>query len=88
MTFADKLAEYQEWVKLVQNAIASEEATKTSLILPFFQKVLGYDVFDPREFIPEHKAGFGDKPADRWIMRLCLTVNPQYLSSANTAVRR
>lgn len=35
----------------------NEEATKTSLILPFFQ-MLGYDVHDPDVVQPEYKAGF------------------------------
>ena len=35
----------------------NEEATKHSLILPFFQ-ILGYDIHDPSVLVPEFKAGF------------------------------
>lgn len=35
----------------------NEEATKHSLILPFFT-MLGYDVYDPAELMPEYRAGF------------------------------
>jgi hypothetical protein len=35
----------------------NEEATKHALILPFFQ-MLGYDIYDPSELVPEYKAGF------------------------------
>lgn len=36
-------------------SITTEEAVKTSIVLPFFQS-LGYDVFNPSEFIPEFTA--------------------------------
>ena len=41
--------------------LATVEATKNALVLPFFQ-ALGYDVFDPSEFIPEPgpELGFTD----------------------------
>ncbi|EDN8887224.1 endonuclease, partial [Listeria monocytogenes] len=35
-----------ERVSTLKDSIATEEATKTSLIMPFFQ-LLGYDVFNP-----------------------------------------
>jgi hypothetical protein len=35
----------------------NEEATKHSLILPFFQ-TLGYDIYDPAVLMPEYRAGF------------------------------
>lgn len=35
----------------------NEEATKHSLILPFFQ-MLGFDIYDPAVLVPEYKAGF------------------------------
>ena len=44
--------------------IITEEATKQSLILPFF-KALGYDVFNPLEFCPEFNADFGIKKGEK-----------------------
>lgn len=40
-----------------ERCAGNEEATKHSLILPFFQ-VMGYDVYDPQELVPEYKAGW------------------------------
>ncbi|WP_281300049.1 MULTISPECIES: hypothetical protein [unclassified Iodidimonas] len=40
--------------------LATEEAAKTSLVLPFI-RALGYDVFNPSEVIPEFNADVGIK---------------------------
>ncbi len=42
----------------------TEEATKTALVLPFLQ-ALGYDVFDPREVVPEYVADVGTKRGEK-----------------------
>ncbi len=38
--------------------LETEEATKNAFVMPFF-KALGYNVFDPREFVPEFTADVG-----------------------------
>lgn len=38
----------------------NEEATKQALILPFLQ-LLGYDVWNPKELVPEYSAGFSSR---------------------------
>lgn len=52
---------------LAEHVKGNEQATKQSLIGPFFT-MLGYDLTDPRECIPEYKADFGKdrstKPID------------------------
>jgi len=52
---------------LAEHVKGNEQATKQSLIGPFFT-MLGYDLTDPRECIPEFKADFGKdrstKPID------------------------
>lgn len=52
---------------LAEHVRGNEQATKQSLIGPFFS-MLGYDLTDPRECIPEYKADFGKdrstKPID------------------------
>lgn len=52
---------------LADHVRGNEQATKQSLIGPFFT-MLGYDLTDPRECIPEYKADFGKdrstKPID------------------------
>jgi hypothetical protein len=51
-------------VEQLEDSIKTEEATKTSLIMPFFQ-ALGYDVFNPLEFIPEYVADVGIKKGEK-----------------------
>ncbi len=57
--------------ELADHVRGNEQATKLSLIGPFFS-MLGYDLTDPRECIPELKADFGKdrstKPID-WAFR-------------------
>lgn len=43
---------------------ATEEATKTSFVLPFIQ-MLGYDIFNPAEVIPEYTADIGTKKGEK-----------------------
>ena len=45
--------------------IETEEATKTAFIIPFISNVLGYDVTDPREVIPEYTADIGRKKGEK-----------------------
>lgn len=51
--------------KDLKSIIETEEATKTSLIIPFITDVLGYDVTDPREVIPEYTADIGKKKGEK-----------------------
>ena len=52
-------------VQELKPIINSEEATKTALIIPFISTVLGYDVTDPREVIPEYTADVGVKKGEK-----------------------
>lgn len=54
-----QLAVIGERVESAGEQITTEEATKTSLVLPFFT-ALGYDVFNPAEVVPEFDAGLGE----------------------------
>ena len=60
----EKLQQLIERIEKVRDSISSEEATKTSLIMPFFQ-LLGYDVFNPLEFVPEYTADLGKKKKEK-----------------------
>lgn len=64
MVFNDKLKQFSERVQTLKGSILTEEATKTSLIMPFFQ-LLGYDVFNPLEFVPEYVADVGIKKGEK-----------------------
>lgn len=79
MTFQEKLTDFRNWVARTKDSVKSEEATKTSLVMPFFQRVLGYDVFSPTEFVPEYKAGFGDKPSDRVDYTIIINGKPEII---------
>ena len=46
MEFKDELRKYTERLENIKDTLHTEEATKMSLIVPFFQ-LLGYDVFNP-----------------------------------------
>lgn len=52
MDFKDNVLKLAERIKVQKDAVKTEEATKTSFILPMIA-TLGYDVFDPFEVVPE-----------------------------------
>lgn len=64
LEFADKLKEFCNRIKTLKPNIKTEEATKTSMIMPFFS-LLGYDVFNPLEFVPEYTADVGIKKGEK-----------------------
>lgn len=47
-----------------RNHILTEEATKTSLVMPFIS-ALGYNIFNPAEVIPEFTADVADKKGEK-----------------------
>ncbi|MFO0951614.1 MAG: type I restriction endonuclease [Isosphaeraceae bacterium] len=70
---SDAIIAYVKRVKeLAEHVKGNEQATKQSLIGPLFT-TLGYDLTDPRECLPEHRADFGParsvKPID-WVFSL------------------
>lgn len=64
MELDEKLYSLSERIKQLKENIKTEEATKQSFILPFFQ-ALGYDVFNPLEFVPEFTADVGIKKGEK-----------------------
>lgn len=60
----EKLEALSAKVKTKLQSSKTEEATKTSFILPFFS-LLGYDVSDPDEVIPEFVADVGVKKGEK-----------------------
>ena len=46
-------------------SIATEEGTKNAFVMPFISTVLGYDVFNPSEVIPEFIADVGIKKGEK-----------------------
>jgi hypothetical protein len=48
-----------------KDGIETEEATKNAFVMPFISTVLGYDVFNPAEVIPEFTADVGTKRGEK-----------------------
>lgn len=64
MDFIDQLQALSTRIERQQEHIQTEEATKTSFVLPFIT-CLGYDVFDPTEVTPELNADIGIKKGEK-----------------------
>jgi len=59
-----KLEQLHQRVNGLKDQIQTEEATKNAFVLPFIQ-ILGYDVFNPTEVIPEYIADIGTKKGEK-----------------------
>lgn len=64
MDFIDQIRQFGKRVESLKDTIQTEEATKTSIIMPFFS-IMGYDVFNPLEFTPEYTADVGIKKGEK-----------------------
>lgn len=78
--------EFEEAIKSVaakvfdlKDSIETEEATKTAFIMPFIGQVLGYDVFNPKEVVPEFTADVGVKKGEKVDYALVLDDQVQIL---------
>ncbi|SEP41961.1 type I restriction endonuclease [Propionispora vibrioides] len=81
MDFIDQLKQFSNRVSQLKDQIMTEEATKTSMIMPFFQ-ILGYDVFNPSEFVPEFTADVGIKKGEKVDYAILSNNNPVILIEA------
>lgn len=64
LDFANNLKEFCTRLRNLTTRVKTEEATKTAMIMPFFS-LLGYDVFNPLEFVPEYTADVGIKKGEK-----------------------
>ncbi len=64
MGLPDDLRQHVTRVSQQLAYVRNEDQTKTSLILPFI-RLLGYDVFDATEVVPEYAADFGTKSGEK-----------------------
>ncbi len=62
--FKVKIAQLADRVNSLKTQIQTEEATKNAFIMPFIQ-LLGYDVFNPLEVVPEFTADLGLKKGEK-----------------------
>lgn len=81
MDFIDELKQFSSRIEKIRDQLKTEEATKTSLILPFFQ-MLGYDIFNPNEFIPEFTADTGIKKGEKVDYAIMIDNKPLILVEA------
>jgi hypothetical protein len=70
MDFATRLAELQKRTIEHREVLLTEEAAKTALVMPFLQ-ALGYDVFNPKEVVPEFNADVGIKKGEKVDYAIC-----------------
>lgn len=59
-----KLEQLHQKVIGLKDLISTEEATKNAFVMPFIQ-ILGYDIFNPTEVIPEHICDIGTKKGEK-----------------------
>ncbi|MBT2621370.1 type I restriction endonuclease [Chryseobacterium sp. ISL-6] len=59
-----KLEQLHQKVVGLKDQISTEEATKNAFVMPFIQ-ILGYDIFNPTEVIPEHICDIGTKKGEK-----------------------
>lgn len=64
MDFKDSIMQLAERVSSLKESIQTEEATKNAFIMPFIQ-ILGYDVFNPLEVVPEMDCDIVKKKGDK-----------------------
>lgn len=62
---AERLASLGAKIDQQRSAIETEEATKNAFVMPFISLILGYDVFNPNEVVPEFTADVGTKKGEK-----------------------
>jgi hypothetical protein len=81
MDFIDEIKQFSVKVQELQDKVQTEEATKMSLIMPFIQ-LLGYDVFNPHEVVPEFTADIGTKKGEKVDYAIFIDGKPSILIEA------
>ena len=76
--FKTQLKQLGEKVESLKSKVETEEATKMALVTPFFS-LLGYDIFNPSEFVPEFTADFGIKKGEKVDYAILKNGNPLIL---------
>ncbi|NTU47347.1 restriction endonuclease [Candidatus Roizmanbacteria bacterium] len=64
MSFDEKIAALSQRIPKIKEHLQTEEATKNALVMPFID-ALGYDIFNPKEVVPEFTADFGSKKGEK-----------------------
>lgn len=64
MDIKDQIRQLAERIERLKEQVTTEEATKNAFIMPFIQ-LLGYDVFNPLEVVPEMTCDIGTKKGEK-----------------------
>jgi predicted type IV restriction endonuclease len=65
LQFTERLAALAAKIHQQRDIIETEEATKNAFVMPFISTILGYDVFNPLEVVPEFTADVGIKKGEK-----------------------
>lgn len=79
----EALHELANKIQNFKNDILNEEATKNSCILPFLS-ILGYDIHNPQEVIPEYNADIGIKNGEKVDFTIAIDNEASILVEAKT----
>ncbi|MGB3711724.1 MAG: type I restriction endonuclease [Erythrobacter sp.] len=71
MEIEASIAELQATLRKHRDKLATEEAAKTTLVLPFL-RALGYNIFDPDEVVPEFTSDVGTKKGEKVDYGICV----------------
>jgi hypothetical protein len=71
MDLASRLTELAIKTQQHREVLLTEQAAKTALVMPFIN-LLGYDVFNPSEVIPEYTADVGTKKGEKVDYAICI----------------
>lgn len=83
MEFENSIKKLSEKIENTRNKVSTEEATKTSYILPLLHS-LGYDIFDPTVVIPEFTADIGKKKGEKVDYAIVVEERPVILIEAKS----
>lgn len=71
MDLATRLTELAKKTEQHREVLLTEQAAKTALVMPFIN-LLGYDVFNPSEVVPEYTADVGTKKGEKVDYAICI----------------
>lgn len=84
MDFAEQIRELIALLDKNKDHVFTEEATKNAMVLPLLQ-VLGYNIFDPTELIPEYTADIGIKKGEKVDYAIAFNNEPAILIEVKAA---
>jgi len=83
MSFKEDVADLARRAISAQAVAQTEEATKNAIVMPFL-RVLGFDVFDPTQVVPEYVADVGLKKGEKIDYAVFINGKLEYLVEAKS----